>query len=100
VRILRRPQAVKTLLAFFDVLDQASETVAAITARGLTPAALEMIDHLTIQAVEDAYGAGYPRDAAAALLVELDGQSAGLEEETERVIAAGRETGAREVRGA
>ena len=98
VRILRRPQAVKTLLAVFDVVDQASQTVAAITARGLTPAAVEMIDHLTIQAVEDAYGAGYPRDAAAALLIELDGLAAGLEEEAERVVAACRENGAREVR--
>src|SRR5262245_19142634 len=98
VRILRRPAAVKTLLAVFDQLDQASGTVAAITARGLTPAALEMIDHITIQAVEDAYGAGYPRDAAAALLIELDGLPVGLDEEAERVIAACRENGAREVR--
>ena len=98
VRILRRPQAVKTLLAVFDVLDQASQTVAAITARGLTPAAVEMIDQLTIQAVEDAYGAGYPRDAAAVLLIELDGLAAGLEEEAERVVAACRENGARDVR--
>ncbi len=98
VRILRRPQAVKTLLAVFDVLDQASQTVAAITARGLTPAAVEMIDHLTIQAVEDAYGAGYPRDAAAVLLIELDGLAVGLEEEAEHVVAACRENGARDVR--
>jgi glycolate oxidase len=98
VRILRRPQAVKTLLAVFDVLDQASQTVAAITARGLTPAAMEMIDHLTIQAVEDAYGAGYPRDAAAALLIELDGLAVGLEEEAGHVVAACRENGARDVR--
>jgi len=88
------------LLAVFDVLDHASRTVAAITARGLTPAALEMIDQLTIQAVEDAYGAGYPRDAAAALLIELDGLAMGLDEEAERVEAACRENGAREVRRA
>jgi glycolate oxidase len=98
VRLMRRPQAVKTLLAVFEALDQASATVAAITARGLTPAALEMIDQITIQAVEDAYGAGYPRDAAAALLIELDGLAAGLEEEAERVVAACRDNGAREVR--
>jgi glycolate oxidase len=98
VRILRRPQAVKTLLAVFDVLDHASQTVASITARGCTPAALEMIDQITIQAVEDAYGAGYPRDAAAALLIELDGLAAGLDEEAEHVMAACRENGAREVR--
>jgi len=98
VRIVRRPQAVKTILAVFDMLDHASRTVAAITARGLTPAALEMIDQITIQAVEDAFGAGYPRDAAAALLIELDGLAAGLDDEAERVIAACRDNGAREVR--
>ena len=98
VRILRRPPAVKTLLAVFDQLDQASQAVAAITARGCTPAAVEMIDQVTIQAVEDAYGAGYPRDAAAALLIELDGLAVGLDEEARRVEAACRENGAREVR--
>src|SRR5262245_39685770 len=98
VRIVRRPPAVRTLLAVFDQLDQASGAVAAITARGLTPAALEMIDQITIQAVEDAFGAGYPRDAAAALLIELDGLDAGLHEEAERVVEACRENGAREVR--
>lgn len=98
VRIVRRPQAVRTFLAVFDVVERASRTVAAITARGLTPAALEMIDHLTIQAVEDAYGAGYPRDAAAVLLIELDGLAAGMDDEAARVIEACRENGAREVR--
>ena len=98
VRILRRPPAVRTLLAVFERLDQASAAGAAITARGLTPAALEMIDQLTIQAVEDAFGAGYPRDAAAALLIELDGLEAGLDEAAARVTAACRAEGAREVR--
>jgi glycolate oxidase len=98
VRILRRPPAVRTLLAVFDELDRASGAVAEITARGLTPAALEMIDRLTIQAVEDAFGAGYPRDAAAVLLIELDGLAAGLDEEAARVVAACRDRGAREVR--
>ena len=58
-----------------------------IIARGLIPAAMEMIDQLTIQAVEDAFGCGYPRDAAAALLIELDGLAAGMEAQAERVIA-------------
>ena len=98
VRIVRRPPAVRTLLAVFDQLDQASRTVAAITARGLTPAAIEMIDQLTIQAVEDAFGAGYPRDAAAALLIELDGLETGLDDEAAHVVAACREAGARDVR--
>jgi len=100
VRILKKPQAVKTVLAVFGHVDQASEAVSAIIARGLVPAAMEMIDHLTIQAVEDAFGCGYPRDAAAALLIELDGLAAGMEAQAERVLAACRDCGAREVRAA
>lgn len=100
VRILKKPQAVKTVLAVFDEIDQASAAVSAIIARGLVPAAMEMIDQLTIQAIEDAFSCGYPRDAAAALLVELDGLRVGLEAEAERIVAACREAGAREVRTA
>ena len=100
VRILRKPQAVKTILAVFTEIDHASEAVSAIIGRGLVPAALEMIDQLTIQVVEDAFGCGYPRDAGAALLIELDGLAIGLDAQAERVVAACRECGAREVRRA
>jgi glycolate oxidase len=98
VRLLKKPQAVKTVLAVFDEIDQASEAVSAIIGRGLVPAALEMIDQLTIQAVENAFGCGYPRDAGAVLLIELDGLAAGLPAQAGQVIAACRECGAREVR--
>jgi glycolate oxidase len=100
VRILRKPQAVKTVLGVFDRVEQASAAVSAIIARGLVPAAVEMIDNLTIQAVEDAFDCGYPRDAAAALLVELDGLAVGMEAQAERLVQACRESGAREVRTA
>ena len=100
VRILKKPQAVKTVLAVFDEVDQASAAVSEIIARGLVPAAVEMIDQLTIGAVEDAFGCGYPRDAAAALLVELDGLAIGIETQAERIVAACRDSGAREVRTA
>jgi glycolate oxidase len=100
VRILRKPQAVRTVLAVFDQIDQASAAVSAIIARGLVPAAVEMIDQLTIQAVEDAFGCGYPRDAAAALLIEVDGLRAGMDVQIAHIEAACRETGAREVRTA
>jgi glycolate dehydrogenase FAD-linked subunit len=100
VRILKKPAAVKTVLAVFDRIEQASMAVSAIIARGLVPAAVEMIDQLTIQAVEDAFGCGYPRDAAAALLIELDGLAVGMEVQAERIAAACRESGAREVRTA
>src|SRR5216117_4069713 len=100
VRILKKPQAVKTVLAVFTEVDQASEAVSAIIGRGLIPAAMEMIDQLTIEAVEDAFGCGYPRNAAAALLIELDGLAAGMEAQAERVVQACRDSGAREIRTA
>jgi glycolate oxidase len=100
VRILKQPQAVKTVLAVFDSIDKASEAVSAVIGRGLIPAAMEMIDQTTIGAVEDAFGCGYPRDAAAALLVELDGLQHGMDAQAERVIAACRDCGARDVRAA
>ena len=98
VRILRQSQAVKTVLAVFDSIEQASEAVSAVIAKGLIPAAMEMIDQVTIGAVEDAFGCGYPRDAAAALLIELDGLSLGMDAQAERVMAACRDCGARDVR--
>ncbi|HEV8613857.1 MAG TPA: FAD-linked oxidase C-terminal domain-containing protein [Methylomirabilota bacterium] len=100
VRILKKPQALKTVLAVFDRVEDASAAVSEIIARGLVPAAVEMIDQLTIQAVEDAFGCGYPRDAAAALLIEVDGLAVGIETQAERIVAACREAGAREVRTA
>jgi len=100
VRILKKPAAVKTVLAVFDRIEQASVAVSAIIGRGLVPAAVEMIDQLTIQAVEDAFGCGYPRDAAAALLIELDGLAVGMSAQAEAIAAACRESGAREVRTA
>ncbi len=100
VRILKKPQAVKTVLAVFDRVEQASASVSAIIARGLVPAAVEMIDQLTIGAVEDAFGCGYPRDAAAALLVELDGLAVGMDAQAARIVQACRESGARDVRTA
>jgi glycolate oxidase len=100
VRILRKPQAVRTVLAVFDRVEAASAAVSEIIARGLVPAAVEMIDQLTIQAVEDAFGCGYPRDAAAALLIELDGLRAGMDVQAEQIVAACRASGARETRTA
>jgi glycolate oxidase subunit GlcD len=75
VRLLPVPRAVRTLLADFGSLRTAGEAVSAVIASGIVPAALEMMDQSCISAVEDSvYAAGYPRDAAAVLLVELDGR--------------------------
>ncbi len=76
VRLLPVPRAVRTLLADFSSLRTAGEAVSAVIASGIVPAALEMMDQSCIRAVEDSvYAAGYPRDAAAVLLVELDGRA-------------------------
>jgi glycolate oxidase subunit GlcD len=99
VRLSRNPEAVRTLLADFMSLDAAARAVSAVVATGIIPAALEMIDQATIRAVEASiYAAGYPTDAAAALLIELDGAIAGLEVDVATVERLCRENGARTVR--
>jgi glycolate oxidase len=79
VGLLRRPQRVETLLAAFTSTDAAGEVVSAVIAAGIVPAAIEMMDALTIRAAEAAVGAGLPLDAGAVLLVELDGPAAEVE---------------------
>ena len=99
VRLARNPQAVRTLLADFTSIDAAARAVSAIIASGILPAALEMMDAATIRAVEASiYAAGYPTDAAAVLLVELDGPTAGLDADVATVVRLCREAGARDVR--
>ncbi len=98
VRLSRLPEAVKTLLAIFETVDHASETVAEITARAITPAALEMMDQLTLRAVESATHAGYPQDAAAVLLIELEGLREGVEAQAAQIQDVCRLHHARQVR--
>jgi glycolate oxidase len=98
VRLTPDPPAVATLLLDFTSIDDAAATVSAIIAGGIVPAALEMMDAEITRAVEDFVGAGYPRDAAAVLLVELDGLPDGVAAEVEAVRAIGTELGARAVR--
>jgi len=73
VRLLRRAEAVRTLLAVFDTIDAASRTVSDLIAAGIVPTAMEMIDGTVIRAVEAAIHAGYPEDAGAVLLIEVEG---------------------------
>lgn len=98
VRLIRAPQAFKTLLGVFETVDEASATVSDIISAGIVPGALEMMDQLITQAVEAAYHFGFPLDAGAVLIVELDGLAAGLERQAERVIELCRKNNAREVR--
>jgi len=99
VRLTKNPEAIRTLLADFNSIDEAAQAVSAIVATGIVPAALEMMDRATIVAVEASiYAAGYPVDAAAVLLIELDGLTSGIEPDVSRIDAICRAHGARNVR--
>lgn len=98
VRLMRKPEAVKTLLAIFDTEDDCALTVSEITARGITPAALEMLDGTLMRMVEEATHAGYPLDAAGVLLIELEGLTEAVEEQAVKIEAAAKACRAREVR--
>ena len=98
VRLTPNPPAVRTLLLDFMSVDDAATTVSAIIAAGYVPAALEMMDAEITRAVEDFVHAGFPRDAAAVLLVEVDGLPAGTDAAAQAVDEIGRAHGARTVR--
>jgi len=98
LRLVRTPEAYRTLLAVFDSVEAASEAVSGVIAAGIVPAALEMMDRLIIGAVEAAYRIGLPTDAGAVLLVEIDGPAAGLDDQLARVERVCRMHAARELR--
>lgn len=98
VKLVRAPQAFKTLLGVFESVEDASQAVSDIIAAGIVPGALEMMDQLIIQGIEAAYHFGFPLDAGAVLIVELDGLAAGLERQAERVVAICQRNQSREVR--
>ncbi len=98
VRLVPAPQAYKTMLGVFENVADASQTVSDIIAAGIVPGALEMMDQLITQAIEAAYHFGFPLDAGAVLIVELDGLQAGLEAQAERIVAICKKNNAREVR--
>ena len=99
LKLAQSPPAVRTLLAEFAEVNDASHAVSAIIAAGVMPAALEMMDREIIRAVEaSVFAAGLPPDAGAALLIELDGIEAGLDDEAQKVTAICMEYGARNCR--
>jgi glycolate oxidase len=100
VRLMRKPECTKTLLVVYDTIADATRTVASITARGITPAALEMMDGFTLRAVEQATHAGYPMDSAAVLLIEVEGLVEAAGEQTDEIEAVCLENHARAVRRA
>lgn len=100
VRLTPLPPAVRTLLGIFDSIDDATNTITEIIAAGIIPAALEMIDIVILEAVEAAFHFGFPLDADAVLIMEVDGLDAGLDREAERITEFARKNNAREVRKA
>ena len=97
-RIVRLPEGVKTLLAIYDSIEEASETVSAIVAAGMVPATLEMMDQLVIKAVEESIHCGFPLDCATVLIIEVDGLKDDLELQAQAITELCRAHGAREVR--
>jgi len=100
LRLTREPQASCTFLAVFESVHRATQTVSDIISSGIVPAALEMMDTLIIQAVEAAFHVGFPTDAGAVLIIEIDGPAAGLDPQTEKIQEVCRQNHAREVRTA
>ncbi len=98
VKLLPIPQVAKVVLAAFDSVEQAGDAVAAIIAAGIIPAGLEMMDHLAIRAAEDFAHAGYPVDAAAILLCEVDGNPAEALQQLEQVETLLAQSGANAIR--
>lgn len=99
VRILKNPQEKKTVLAYFDRVEDASHTVSDIIAAGIVPAALEMMDKTAIEGVEAGnYPVGHPKGLEALLLVEVDGIAAGIEEQIEDIVEVCKKRNVKQVR--
>jgi glycolate oxidase len=98
VRLLPLPEEVRTTVAIFNSVEQASEAVSALIARGVVPSALEMMDRLALSAIEAAFHAGYPPEAGAVLLVEVDGLLEQVEAQAEIVDGVCQAAGALEIR--
>jgi glycolate oxidase len=100
VRLTRNPQGYRTLLCIYDSVEDATNTISEIIGAGIIPAALEMMDEGILVAVEQAFKFGFPLDAKAILLIEVDGLEAGLDQQRDRIIQLCRQCGVREVRPA
>jgi glycolate oxidase len=98
VRLMAAREAVGTMLAIFDDFDAATQTATDVTAAGIIPAALEMMDNVTIQAIERGHPVGFPLDAAAVLLIEVEGLREHVDEAVRRLRAVCERDGARSVR--
>jgi glycolate oxidase len=98
LKLERAPEAVKTMLAIYDTIEDGANTVSAIIAEGIIPATLEMMDNTVMRAVEETIKVGYPLDAAAILIIELDGMPEGMDERARRIMAVCEQNNVREVK--
>jgi glycolate oxidase len=98
VRLTRNPQGHRTMLGVFESCDDATTAISEIIGAGIVPAALEMMDQGILVAVEAAFQFGFPLDAQAILLIEVDGLEAGLDQQRDQIVALCKKCGAREVR--
>lgn len=99
VRILKNPEAKQTVLAYFDKVDDGSQAVSDIISAGIVPAALEMMDKTAIEGVEAAaFPVGHPKDIEALLLIEVDGISAGIDEQINEILDVCKKRNVREVK--
>lgn len=100
VRLTRDPAAYRTMLGIFETVDAATQTISNIIGAGIVPAALEMMDSGIVEAVEAAFHFGFPLDAGAVVLIEVDGLEVAVDEEARTIIDICHQSGAREVRQA
>src|SRR6266545_6403259 len=100
VRLTKNPEAYRTLLGVFETIDDATNTISDIIGAGIVPAALELLDKTMLSAVEAAFKFGFPLDAEAVVIMEVDGLTAGLQEEADRIEGIAKKNKAREVRKA
>jgi glycolate oxidase subunit GlcD len=98
LKLIPSPEAVKTMLAIYDSIQDASNTVSAVIAEGIIPATLEMMDNLVLKAVEESVHVGYPLDAAAVLIIELDGMIDGMDRQAEKIMEICKRHKVREIR--
>lgn len=100
VRVTRNPQSYRTLLGIFNDVDDATNAISEIIGAGIVPGALELLDKMILGAVEAAFRFGFPLDAGAVLIMEVDGLESGLQDEADRIEAIALKNNAREVRKA
>ncbi|MBE2283478.1 MAG: FAD-binding protein [Prosthecobacter sp.] len=100
LKVLPRPKARKTMLALYDSMEKAAETISAIIAAKIIPCTLEFLDRMTVQCVEDFAKIGLPTDVEALVLMETDGHPAVVEEEAAQMMALAKANGAHDVRAA